>query len=252
MPKPSDPLTTNSAVPVATPADPTAAVPTLADPTLADPTLADPTLTAEAVIRELALRPHPEGGHYRETWRATPADGVRGAATAILFLLAAGERSHWHRVDATELWLWHAGAALRLAQSADGQSETEQVVGPDLAAGAQSAGRGAGGSLAGGGEPGRVDLGELRGRSRVPVQRLRAGAARLAAAGWRPLASGRPRQKSRPITPPTRQRPAPVPTAAHARLARSGKGGKMVPYERRRRPKNGPRHPKAERKEAQS
>jgi uncharacterized protein len=93
-------------------------------------------LSADAVIDALALRPHPEGGHYRETWRATPADGGRGAATAILFLLAAGERSHWHRVDAAELWLWHAGAALRLAQSEDGVGETAQLLGPDLASGA--------------------------------------------------------------------------------------------------------------------
>jgi predicted cupin superfamily sugar epimerase len=108
-----------------------------ADPLLTDPMLTDPNMAAEAVIRALALSPHPEGGHYRETWRDAPADGGRGTATAILFLLAAGERSHWHRVDATELWLWHAGAALRLAQSADGVGETDRVLGPDLASGAQ-------------------------------------------------------------------------------------------------------------------
>jgi predicted cupin superfamily sugar epimerase len=63
----------------------------------------------------LALAPHPEGGWYRETWRDVPADpAVRGAATAILFLLAADEESAWHRVDAAEIWLWHAGAALEL------------------------------------------------------------------------------------------------------------------------------------------
>jgi predicted cupin superfamily sugar epimerase len=88
------------------------------------------------VIRALGLIPHPEGGHYRETWRDTPPDGGRGAGTSILFLLAAGERSHWHRVDAAELWLWHAGAALRLALSADGVGETFHVLGPDLASGA--------------------------------------------------------------------------------------------------------------------
>jgi predicted cupin superfamily sugar epimerase len=98
--------------------------------------LADPTQTAASVVRALALRPRPEDGHYRETWRDAPANGGRGAATAILFLLAAGERSHWHRVDAAELWLWHAGAALRLALSADGVGETVRRLGPDLAAGA--------------------------------------------------------------------------------------------------------------------
>jgi predicted cupin superfamily sugar epimerase len=70
--------------------------------------------TAAAVIAALGLQPHPEGGHYRETWRDRPAAG-RGAGTAILFLLAAGETSHWHRVDATELWIWQAGAPLTLS-----------------------------------------------------------------------------------------------------------------------------------------
>jgi predicted cupin superfamily sugar epimerase len=100
-------------------------------------TLTDPALDATAVIRALELRPHPEGGHYRETWRDAPADGGRGAATAILFLLAAGERSHWHLVDAAELWLWHAGAPLRLGLSVDGVAEAALVLGPDVAAGAR-------------------------------------------------------------------------------------------------------------------
>jgi predicted cupin superfamily sugar epimerase len=93
-------------------------------------------LDAASVIRALDLRPHPEGGHYRETGRDVPADGGRGAATAILFLLAAGERSHWHRVDAVELWLWHAGAALVLELS-DRQGREKRLLGPDLAAGAR-------------------------------------------------------------------------------------------------------------------
>ena len=57
--------------------------------------LRDAAAPADAVIAALALQPHPEGGHYRETWRDTPADGSRGAGTAILFLLREGERSHW-------------------------------------------------------------------------------------------------------------------------------------------------------------
>lgn len=75
------------------------------------------------LVATLDLAPHPEGGWYRETWRE-PAPGAggrepgepepRGLASAILFLLDTGERSHWHRVDATELWLWHAGAPLTL------------------------------------------------------------------------------------------------------------------------------------------
>ncbi|GAA0325072.1 cupin domain-containing protein [Sphingomonas oligophenolica] len=68
-----------------------------------------------ALIARLGLERHPEGGWYRETFRqpAPDPDG-RGLATAILFLLEEGQRSHWHRVDATELWLWHAGAPLAL------------------------------------------------------------------------------------------------------------------------------------------
>jgi uncharacterized protein len=68
----------------------------------------------DALIAALNLVPHPEGGWYRETWRAPAPPGERASATAILFLLKAGERSHWHRVDAAELWLWHAGDPLRL------------------------------------------------------------------------------------------------------------------------------------------
>jgi predicted cupin superfamily sugar epimerase len=97
--------------------------------------LRDPTLPAEQVIRALGLQPHPEGGHFRETWRDVPADGARGAGTAILYLLAAGECSHWHRVDAAEGWHWHAGAALALGLSADGVAAEERRLGPDLAAG---------------------------------------------------------------------------------------------------------------------
>jgi predicted cupin superfamily sugar epimerase len=66
------------------------------------------------VIERLALAPHPEGGWYRETWRDAAGE-ARGHASLILFLLAAGERSHWHRVDAAELWLFHAGAPLTLS-----------------------------------------------------------------------------------------------------------------------------------------
>ena len=92
--------------------------------------LRDAGADAALVIRALDLRPHPEGGHYRETWRDAPADGGRGAGTAILFLLRAGERSAWHRVDAAELWLWHAGAPLLLRVA----PATERRLGPDLGA----------------------------------------------------------------------------------------------------------------------
>ena len=71
-------------------------------------------LSAAEAIRLLDLRPHPEGGHYRETFRDPRDDaGGRSLSTAIYFLLAAGERSHWHRIDAVEIWHWHAGPRWR-------------------------------------------------------------------------------------------------------------------------------------------
>ncbi len=102
--------------------------------------LRDASAPPDAVIRALELRPHPEGGHFRETWRDQPggrdhpARGERGAGTAILFLLAAGERSHWHRVDAAELWVWQAGAALCLSVAPPGHRAVRHALGPDLTA----------------------------------------------------------------------------------------------------------------------
>ncbi len=86
-----------------------------------------------ALIERLALSPHPEGGWYRETMRAAAPGGGRGLATAILYLLEAGQRSHWHRVDAVELWLWHAGAPLTLLID-DGDAH-EHLLGGDVMAG---------------------------------------------------------------------------------------------------------------------
>jgi predicted cupin superfamily sugar epimerase len=96
--------------------------------------LRDGNVTASAVIRAFDLQPHPEGGHFRETWRDAPTDAGRGVGTAILFLLGAGNRSHWHRVDAAELWVWQAGAALALSLSADGIESRTVPLGPDLTA----------------------------------------------------------------------------------------------------------------------
>lgn len=87
------------------------------------------------MIAALGLRPHPEGGHYREIWRDVPPAGGRGAGTAIYFLLAAGEASHWHRVDAAEGWHWYAGAALELGMAAPGAAAAWRRLGPDLGAG---------------------------------------------------------------------------------------------------------------------
>ncbi len=92
-------------------------------------------LAATDIIRLLELKPHPEGGHYRETFRdARTIEGSRAASTAIYFLLARGERSHWHRIDAVEIWHWYAGAALKL-DIADGDKRTTIRLGPDLAGG---------------------------------------------------------------------------------------------------------------------
>ena len=83
-------------------------------------------MTADEIIAALKLEPHPEGGHYRQTW-AAPSDG-RDLATSIYFLLRAGERSHWHRVDADELWLFHAGAPLELRLSTTDAGPARQTV----------------------------------------------------------------------------------------------------------------------------
>jgi len=94
-------------------------------------------LTASDIISRLGLQPHPEGGHYRETFRdARTIEGGRAASTAIYFLLARGERSHWHRVDAVEIWLYHAGDPLNL-HIADGSGERTIQLGANLAAGEQ-------------------------------------------------------------------------------------------------------------------
>jgi predicted cupin superfamily sugar epimerase len=92
-------------------------------------------LGAGEIIRLLGMQPHPEGGHYVETFRDAPGPDGRARSTAIYFLLQAGEVSHWHRVDAVELWLWHAGGPLALSISEDGRSARAVRLGPDLRAG---------------------------------------------------------------------------------------------------------------------
>lgn len=92
--------------------------------------------SAGALIGQLGLTAHPEGGWYRETWRGAPAADGRASGTAIIFLLRAGEASHWHTVDAAELWLWQAGdpVELRLAASDAGPARSV-ILGADVAAG---------------------------------------------------------------------------------------------------------------------
>ena len=90
---------------------------------------------AREIIDLLALEPHPEGGHFRETFREAADAGGRGASTAIYFLLAAGERSHWHRVDASEVWHWYAGAPLCLSIARENAAAEHLILGPDLMSG---------------------------------------------------------------------------------------------------------------------
>ena len=96
-----------------------------------------PVPSAADIIVRLGLKPHPEGGHYRETFRDGRVDGNgRSVSTAIYFLLARGERSHWHRIDAVEIWHHYAGSALILG-IADDQGQRSVRLGSDLVAGEQ-------------------------------------------------------------------------------------------------------------------
>lgn len=91
-------------------------------------------MTADQIIAWLDLAPHPEGGHYRQTWAAE--NNGRPSGTCIYFLLRANEVSHWHRVDATEIWLYHAGAPLILSLSeTDTGPAKDHLLTPDLSAG---------------------------------------------------------------------------------------------------------------------
>ena len=92
-------------------------------------------LSADEVIHLLDLEPHPEGGHFRETFRDNALGSARVARTAIYYLLAQGEVSHWHRVDASEAWHWYGGAALELRIAPSGALPSIAVLGPDLQAG---------------------------------------------------------------------------------------------------------------------
>ncbi len=91
-------------------------------------------MTADEIIAHLRLEPHPEGGFYRQTWIAE--NKGRPTGTCIYFLLKEGESSHWHRVDATEIWLYHAGAPLVLSLAADDAGPaTDHLLSPDLTQG---------------------------------------------------------------------------------------------------------------------
>ncbi|KIC11110.1 cupin [Leisingera sp. ANG-M1] len=92
-------------------------------------------MNADQIIDHLGLQQHPEGGWYKETWRAS--NEGRPAGTCIYFLLKEGESSHWHRVDASEIWLYHAGAPLVLSMAATDEGPAEDhLLTPDLTKGA--------------------------------------------------------------------------------------------------------------------
>jgi len=91
--------------------------------------------TAADIIARLDLKPHPEGGYFRETFRDTRHDANgRSVSTAIFFLLRRGERSRWHRIDAAEVWHFYAGSPLRLHIAGREGGQTIQL-GPDVASG---------------------------------------------------------------------------------------------------------------------
>lgn len=84
------------------------------------------------IIEALNLAPHPEGGHFRETFRHAAEDGGRGAGTAIYFLLRKGERSHYHRVDAAEVWHFYCGDPLELSTSRARGEVMKRILGPSI------------------------------------------------------------------------------------------------------------------------
>ncbi|MEO1015200.1 MAG: cupin domain-containing protein [Pseudomonadota bacterium] len=93
------------------------------------------TPAAKDIISALNLAPHPEGGWFRETFRDVAEEGGRGASTAIYYLLQAGERSHWHRIDAAEIWHFYAGGPLALTISENGVDACGYRMGPNVLVG---------------------------------------------------------------------------------------------------------------------
>lgn len=89
-------------------------------------------LSAKQVIEKLGLQPHPEGGFFRETYRHVDPDGERGLGTAIYFLLTADNYSHWHRIDALEIWHWYCGSTLTLTISENGEDSVAHRLGSDV------------------------------------------------------------------------------------------------------------------------
>ena len=88
-----------------------------------------PAMDADGIIARYGLQLHPEGGHYRETYRAPARPGERSTVSAIYYLLKAVETSAWHRIDAVEIWHYYAGAALRISLSPDGRTTAAHLLG---------------------------------------------------------------------------------------------------------------------------
>jgi predicted cupin superfamily sugar epimerase len=96
----------------------------------------EPELSANEIIARLELRPHPEGGYYRETFRDQRVDAQgRSCSTTIYFLLSRGDRSHWHRIDAAEVWHYYAGSALTLQIAHEGGMQHTVKLGPGVGSG---------------------------------------------------------------------------------------------------------------------
>ena len=87
------------------------------------------SMDANEIIARYGLEPHPEGGHFREIFRLPDTARGRGAVTSIYYLLKSGEVSHWHRIDATEIWHYHAGSTLKMGISPDGKQPVEERLG---------------------------------------------------------------------------------------------------------------------------
>lgn len=93
------------------------------------------TSSAEEVVERLNLKPHPEGGWYRETWRDQQGGDSRGRGSLILYLLSRGQKSHWHRIDATEIWLYQGGGSLHLHKWKGDSPVVTETLGSDLSNG---------------------------------------------------------------------------------------------------------------------
>ncbi len=140
--------------------------------------MATEPLTADEIIAHLGLKPHPEGGYFKETFRDEPGHKGRAHSTAILYLLRTGEVSRWHRVDAAEMWHWYGGAPLKLVIKA-GRGQPRAPARAEFAARRASAGAGAGESLADRGEPRGLDARRLHRGAGLRLRRLRARPRRL-------------------------------------------------------------------------